>query len=212
MVVTSSITDSTSEVIGDFIEYTDTYLYQETITESVGVETSTTTYVSQEIETSNLITTELQDTATLQNVYDCTTKNNCYGMGSQVEITTGNQSMGGGTATLDFDLSTYNDMEEIDYGGKVYSHSSNASVPNCNQTNGDCKDEFKVTLTLKNGNSVVDTFVHNYTNMNWTGVQDYAFNQDVSNKDFDSASLEFYGIDRGYNTGYYGIQDLVMHF
>ena len=204
VVVTSSITDSTSEVIGDFIEYTDTYLYQETITESVGVETSTTTYVSQEIETSNLLTTEIQDTATMTNVFDCSNNNNCYGMGSQVEITTGNQQQGGGTAIVDFDLSNYSNMTEIDYGGKVYSHSSNARVPNCNQTNGDCKDEFKVTLTLKNGNSVVDTFVHNYTNMNWTGVQDYAFNQDVSGETFDGASLEFYGIDRGYNTGYYG--------
>ena len=202
VILTETITDTTSTVIGDFIEYTDTYLYQETITESVGVSTSTTTYVSQEVETSNLLTTELQDTSTLQNAFDCSNTNNCYGMGSNVEITTGNQSMGGGTAIIDF--STYSDMQELDYGGKVYSHQSNTTVPNCNQTNGDCKDEFKVTLTLKNGNSVVDTYVHNYTNMNWQGVQDYAFNQDVSNKDFDSASLEFYGIDRGYNTGYYG--------
>lgn len=204
VIVTETITDTTSTVIGDFIEYTDTYLYQETITESVGVSTSTTTYVSQEVETSNLLTTELQDTSTLQNAFDCSNTNNCYGMGSNVEITTGNQSMGGGTAIIDFDLSTYSDMQELDYGGKVYSHQSNTTVPNCNQTNGDCKDEFKVTLTLKNGNSVVDTYVHNYTNMNWQGVQDYAFNQDVSSKTFDSASLEFYGIDRGYNTGYYG--------
>ena len=204
VILTETITDTTSTVIGDFIEYTDTYLYQETITESVGVSTSTTTYVSQEVETSNLLTTELQDTSTLQNAFDCSNTNNCYGMGSNVEITTGNQSMGGGTAIIDFDLSTYSDMQELDYGGKVYSHQSNTTVPNCNQTNGDCKDEFKVTLTLKNGSSVVDTYVHNYTNMNWQGVQDYAFNQDVSNKDFDSASLEFYGIDRGYNTGYYG--------
>ena len=205
VILTETLTDSTSEVIGDFIEYTDTYLYQETITESVGVETSTTTYVSQEIETSNLITTELQDTGTMSNVFDCSNTNNCYGMGSQVEITTGNQQQGGGSAIVDFDLSTYTDMQELDYGGKVYSHPSNANVPNCaNYGVRDCKDEFKVTLTLKNGNSVVDTFVHNYTDMNWTGVQDYAFNQDVSNKDFDSASLEFYGVDRGYNTGYYG--------
>ena len=204
VILTETITDTTSTVIGDFIEYTDTYLYQETITESVGVSTSTTTYVSQEVETSNLLTTELQDTSTLQNAFDCSNTNNCYGMGSNVEITTGNQQQGGGSAIVDFDLSTYNNMTELDYGGKVYSHSSNTTVPNCNQTNGDCKDEFKVTLTLKNGNSVVDTYVHNYTNMNWQGVQDYAFNQDVSNKNFDSASLEFYGIDRGYNTGYYG--------
>ena len=204
VILTETITATPSTVIGAFLEYTDTYLYQETITESVGVSTSTTTYVSQEVETSNLLTTELQDTSTLQNAFDCSNTNNCYGMGSNVEITTGNQSMGGGTAIIDFDLSTYSDMQELDYGGKVYSHQSNTTVPNCNQTNGDCKDEFKVTLTLKNGNSVVDTYVHNYTNMNWQGVQDYAFNQDVSNKDFDSASLEFYGIDRGYNTGYYG--------
>ena len=204
VVVTSSIIDTTSEIIGDFIEYTDTYLYEEVITESVETTTSTTTLVQTEIQTSNLLTSEIQDAATMTNVFDCSNTNNCYGMGSQVEITTGNQQQGGGTAIVDFDLSTYSNMEEIDYGGKVYSHSSNARVPNCNQTNGDCKDEFKVTLTLKNGNSVVDTFVHNYTNINWTGVQDYAFNQDVSNKTFDSASLEFYGIDRGYNTGYYG--------
>ena len=204
VIVTSTITDQTTAVTGDFIEYTDTYLYEETITESIQNTQQQTTYVSQEIQSSNLLTTEIQNSAAMINTFDCSNTNNCYGMGATVEITTGNETQGGGSAIVDFDLSTYNDMTEIDYGGKVYSHSSNATVPNCNQTNGDCKDEFKVTLTLKNGNSVVDTYVHNYTNMNWQGVQDYAFNQDVSNKDFDSASLEFYGIDRGYNTGYYG--------
>lgn len=202
--VTETNTDTTYETIGDFIEMTDTFVYTETITESVETTTSTTTFVTQETQTENLLTTSVQDAATLQGAYDCSTQSNCYGMGSNVEITTGNQSIGGGSATVTFDLSEYDSMSELDYGGKVYSHSSNAQVPNCNQTSGDCKDDFKVTLRLYNGNNLVETFTHNYTGISWSGVRDYEYNQDVSSYNFDEAQLEFYGIDQGYNTGYYG--------
>ena len=37
-------------------------------------------------------------------------------MGSNVEITTGNEVMGGGSATVTFDLSEYDSMSELDYG------------------------------------------------------------------------------------------------
>ena len=203
VVVTSALTDSTTEIIGDFLEQTDTYVYTETITESVQQVTYETVEVTTEVTTNNLLTTELQDTATMTNTHDCTNSTNCYGMNG-ADFTTGNQGQGGGSAIINFDLSDYDNMQEIEYGGTVYSHESNATVPLCSNTSGDCKDEFKVTVTLKDGNDVVKVYTHNYTNISWTGSQDYSFTQDVSNEVFSSADLEFYGIDRGFNNGYYG--------
>ena len=58
--VTEINTDTTYETIGDFIEMTDTFVYTETITESVETVTSTTTFVTQETQTENLLTTSVQ--------------------------------------------------------------------------------------------------------------------------------------------------------
>jgi hypothetical protein len=77
-------------------------------------------------------------------------------------------------------------------------------VPDCANTTGDCKDEFKITVNLYSSGTLVKNYTHNYTSMNWTGSQDYSYNQDVSAITFDSADFELYGIDRGFTSGYYG--------
>ena len=196
--VQSELSSSSTELVGDFLETTDIYTYTETIIEEVENVTYETVQVTEEVTTSNLI-----DSYTDTNINVVSTTNNSYGM-TGAEITTGNQSQGGGSRVYDIDVSSYDNIEQIDYGSTVYSHSSNSTVPDCANTTGDCKDEFKITVNLYSSGVLVKNYTHSYTAMNWTGSQDYSYNQDVSAITFDSADLELYGIDRGYTSDYYG--------
>jgi hypothetical protein len=137
--VQSVLSDSYTELVGDFLETTDTYTYTETILENVENVTYQTVEVTEEVTTSNLI-----DSYTDTNI---NIVGNDYGM-TGAEITTGNQTQGGGSRVYDINLSSYDNIQEIDYGSTVYSHSSNSTVPNCANTTGDCKDEFKITVNL----------------------------------------------------------------
>ena len=192
--VVPELTNTEEVMVGDFLETTYTYTYTETIEETV----NQTSYETVTVITEK--TDQLIDTATVTNSNIST---NCSWANS-ADFCTGSQSVGGGSKTYDFDLSDYQNKTGVDYGAKVFSHNSNANVPLCNTTNGDCKDEFKVTVKLLNDGSVTETYTHNYTNMNWIGSQDFSYSQDVSSISFDSASLELYGMDSGYFSGYFG--------
>ncbi len=196
VVVEAELTETITEVIGDFLETTEVWTYTETVIEEIEQTTYQTVTTTTEVQTE-----DLTDTYTDTNI---NIVGNSYGM-TGAEITTGNQSQGGGTRIYDIDLSEYNEIQEIDYGSKVYSHISNQNVPACNSTNGDCRDDFKISVRLYEGNTLKEQYTHNYTGITWFGSQDYSFNQDVSQISFDNAELELYGIDRGYNTGYYGV-------
>ena len=192
--VVPELTNTEEVMVGDFLETTYTYTYTETIEETVNqVSYQTVTVVTEK-------TDQLIDTATVTNSNIST---NCSWANS-ADFCTGNQSIGGGSKTYNFDLSDYQNKTGVDYGAKVFSHNSNANVPLCNATNNDCKDEFKVTVKLLNNGSVTETYTHNYTSMNWIGSQDFSYSQDVSSLTFDSASLELYGMDSGYFSGYFG--------
>jgi len=192
--VVPELTNTEEVMVGDFLETTYTYTYTETIEETV----NQTSYETVTVITEK--TDQLIDTATVTNSNIST---NCSWANS-ADFCTGSQTVGGGSKTYDFDLSDYQNKTGVDYGAKVFSHGSNANVPLCNATNGDCKDEFKVTVKLLNDGSVTETYTHNYTNMNWIGSQDFSYSQDVSSISFDSASLELYGMDAGYFNGYFG--------
>ena len=192
--VVPELTNTEEVMVGDFLETTYTYTYTETIEETV----NQTSYETVTVITEK--TDQLIDTATVTNSNIST---NCSWANS-ADFCTGSQTVGGGSKTYDFDLSDYQNKTGVDYGAKVFSHGSNANVPLCNTTNGDCKDEFKVTVKLLNDGSVTETYTHNYTSMNWIGSQDFSYSQDVSSLAFDSASLELYGMDAGYFSGYFG--------
>jgi len=196
--VESTLSDSYTELVGDFLETTDTYTYTETILENVENVSYQTVEITEEVTTSNLV-----NSYTDTNINVVSTTNNNYGMTGS-EFTTGNQSQGGGSRVYDIDVSNYDNIQEIDYGSTVYSHISNETVPDCVNTSGDCKDEFKITVNLYSSGTLVKNYTHNYTSMNWSGSQDYSYNQDVSAITFDSADFELYGIDRGFTSGYYG--------
>jgi len=192
--VVPELTNTEEVMVGDFLETTYTYTYTETIEETVNqVSYETVTVITEK-------TDQLIDTATVTNSNIST---NCSWANS-ADFCTGNQSVGGGSKTYNFDLSDYQNKTGVDYGAKVFSHNSNANVPLCNATNNDCKDEFKVTVKLLNNGSITETYTHNYTSMNWIGSQNFSYSQDVSSLTFDSASLELYGMDSGYFSGYFG--------
>jgi hypothetical protein len=191
--VVPALTSTEEQMVGDFLETTYTYTYTETVDETVQ-ETSYTTVTVTEEKTDSLI-----DTATITTT---NTSTSCYDQSA--DYCTGSQSTGGGSIVYDMDVSSYENKKAIDYGSTVTSHGSNAVLPPCSQTTGDCQDEFKLTVTLMNNGVVEKTYVHHYASVNWSGSRDFAFNQDVSGVTFDTARLELYGMDAGYYSGFYG--------
>ena len=119
----------------------------------------------------------------------------------------------GGTYSTTVDLTDEMTIEEINagfnlaYGVTVDSHSSNSVLPTCDQTNGDCQDNFNLTLTLHDGETVVQEYEHEFV-LDYAGLRDYEFEQTVVSNSWVELSmlLELYGQDAGYPTGLYGPQ------
>lgn len=203
VVIEEELTDTLTELIGDFLETTEVWTYTETYIEEVNNITYETITTSTEVKTENLLGSS---TDTNINVVG-----NNYGM-TGAEITTGNETLGGGTRVYDIDLSNYDNKQKIDYGSKVYSHVSNQTVALCQNTSGDCKDDFKISVRLFEGGELKETYTHNYTGISWVGNQDFSFTQDVSQVNFNKAEVEYYGIDMGYPSGYFGVGFSDMFF
>ncbi len=109
----SVLSDSSTELVGDFLETTDTYTYTETIVEEVENITYETVQTTQEVTTNNLLTNSFTDTNI--NVGDN------YGLTGS-DFSTGNQSQGGGSRVYDVDVSNYDDIQKINYGSyRVFS-------------------------------------------------------------------------------------------
>jgi len=200
--VQEELSEVITEVIGDFIETTEVWTYTETYVEEVENITYETVTTTTEVKTDNLLD-EYTDT-------NINVVGNSYGM-TGAEITTGNQSQGGGSRVYDLEI-TQDNIQEIEYGSTVYSHSSNTSVPLCANTTSDCKDEFKITVNLYKDGELKESYTHNYQGIDWSGSKDYSFNQDVSQISFNEATIEYYGIDRGFYSGYYGVGFSDMFF
>ena len=197
--VDSQLVDTTIEMIGDFEEYTYTYEYTETITESVDQTSEVITTQTSSVTTDNLIPSS---TITDTNVNIVGPQGNTFGMPG-AEFTTGNQSNQGSTRIYSRELD-YENAQSIDYGVTVYSHVSNATVPDCANATSDCRDDFSITVNLYNDDVLVETTTHLYEGIDWHGSRDYAYTADVSEIMFDYGTMELYGIDRGYYQEYYG--------
>ena len=132
-------------------------------------------------------------------------------------LKTGNENTNGGTVSQTVDLFDQMTQAEVNqgftvkYGSQVWSHESNATVPVCSATNGDCKDTFSITLDIKDSSgTLLHKFEHEFTNITWTGwnTTDFFFNSTVPSNNYTSslATLELYGIDSGYYSGRHGPQ------
>ena len=119
----------------------------------------------------------------------------------------------GGTYSTTIDVTDEMSIAEINagfdlaYGVTVNSHPSNASLPTCDQTNGDCQDNFNLTLTLTENDEVRQTYEHEFV-LDYSGLREYEFEQTVVSNSWVELSmlLELYGQDAGYPTGLYGPQ------
>lgn len=129
-------------------------------------------------------------------------------------LNTGNQSSGGGTAsqTVDlFDQMTQSEIQggfDVKYGADVTSHGSNASVPVCDSTSSqDCRDDFSITFTISDSlGNILHKFEHEYTGITFTGTQGFFFTETIDPNNYTSAfaTLELFGIDRGFYSGTFG--------
>jgi hypothetical protein len=191
--VIPQLSNTTEEMVGDFLETTYTYTYTETVEEVVDVTVYQTVTITEEK------TQQLIDTATIKTENVST---ECYATG--VDYCTASQQTGGGSVVYEINTSAYDNKNQIDYGSTVTSHVSNANLPVCGNNTGDCQDELKISVRLYENGVLQTSYNHVYASINWSGSKDYDFTQDVSGISFDTATLELYGMDAGYYSGYYG--------
>ena len=197
----------------------------ETITEMVEQEVTTTQtiteIVDQEVEvevTSEVqveqVTPDVQESITLDPLSNWTTSGDASTNATQGSYCTSGEActghQGGTFSTgVDFeDLMTIQEINngfDVNYGVTVQSHNSNASLPLCSQTNGDCKDHFTVTLELTSGSSVVQTFEDTIV-LDFGGTRDYTFSESIGTNTYTDllGSFSLFGIDAGYHRGMYG--------
>ena len=133
---------------------------------------------------------------------------------SQGKFCTSGTNEGGGTYTSTFDVplteAELNQGFTLNSGITINSHSSNSRLPTCANgllQSGDCRDVFKLTITLKDNGTTVETFVHQ-EELTWTGLKDFSYSDTVGTNDYGllTGVFELYGIDAGYPVGFYGPQ------
>ena len=80
-------------------------------------------------------------------------------------------------------------------------------MPTCDQNKGVWQDKFNLTLTVNDGETVVQEYGH-WFGLNYAGLRDYEFEQTVVENSWSelTALIELYGQDAGYPTGLYGPQ------
>lgn len=133
------------------------------------------------------------------------------------EFCTGGTQGGGGTFSKSFNLQdkmTIDDINrgfKLDYSLDVDSHSSNTNVDSC--TNGilqgtDCKDIFKVTLSLFSAGSVLEHKFIDEIELDYSGIRNFAFQQNIPENEFTElkGDIELFGIDAGFPNKFFGPQ------
>ena len=133
---------------------------------------------------------------------------------SSGQYCTSGTNEGGGTYTSTFDVPlTEAEVRQgftLNSGITINSHSSNSRLASCTNgvlQSGDCRDMFKLTITLKDGATTVETFIHQ-EELDWTGIRNFTYSDTVASNSYGvlSGVLSLFGIDAGYPTGYYGPQ------
>lgn len=134
----------------------------------------------------------------------------CFG-----HSTTRGEIDGGGTITSD-QISLINDgglsIQELNQGFKMTygfgseSHISNANLPSCIETSGDCRDIIDYTLTLTDPNGITINEYNHYIELDYGGLLDYQFSQTVNANNYADifSQVSIYGVDAGYTNGYFG--------
>ena len=238
--VTSTVTGTEVQLNGGFEETTTTTLYTETVIEQISTTetTTTTTTTTQETTSANMLpgidsnNWSSSGSVSFQG-QPCSysggtaTGEACTGPQNNTsnnQVTTGNaanwnvSSTGGGQIISDYVELTQNMTEaelqagfDLNYGVTVQSHNSNTSVPWCSKTSGDCKDRFRVTVTLydsqpTNNNKIPSYTFNHYETLSFSGSRDYTYTNQVSANTHTElwGQMELWGQDSGYHGGMYG--------
>ena len=131
------------------------------------------------------------------------------------EYCTSGKNEGGGTYSSSFNLQNNMTINQINrgfamnYGMDVKSHPSNTTVPTCagnTMAAFDCKDIFKLTVSLFDENTVLQHKFEHQVELTYSGTQTYSYSQTIPENTYAAltGNFEMYGIDAGYPTGYYG--------
>jgi len=123
----------------------------------------------------------------------------------------------GGTFSTKIDFSETMTVDQINagfdlnYGVTVDSHSSNLSVPLCENTNRDCKDlvSIKVVLTESGISIPGQDWTHEFV-LDYKDQYNYQFSQSIGENNYQqlAAMMSLYGIDAGWTAGMWGPQFL----
>ena len=247
VVVDSSLSDTTTELIGGFQETTETWNHTETVTEVVTTQVETTEVIAtitEVVETvvtqvqtpvESTVTTEVKTPTTTDNLAPDLNSTNYSKSGKVIIGPSGGCSYsnsvlakeacfgpangggrfdGGGTITSNkFDIDTdmtekeLNEGFDIDYGLRVESHSSNTQVPLCQNTSGDCKDKFTMTVNLyKSDNSLINSYSHSVI-LDYNGQRNFSWDQTIGANTYElgiQAEFVIFGVDAGWTRGYWG--------
>lgn len=122
----------------------------------------------------------------------------------------------GGFFTSTFDLQDNMSIDQInrgfdlDYGMDVRSHPSNATLSSCVggnvMQNDDCRDIFKLTVSLFNSGSILAHKFEHEVELDFSGTKTYSFSQIIPQNEFSALTGEFemFGIDAGFPNKFFG--------
>jgi hypothetical protein len=162
---------------------------------------------SEELTTTNLVPGMSGFTAT-----GGTSVGTGAGCSSGAYCTSGTNE-GGGSYTSSFDVPLTEAEVKLGFtlnsAITINSHISNSRLATCSSVSqsGDCRDIFKLTISLLDSGTQVQSFTHQ-EELNWTGLRDFTFTDTVAANSYGvlTGMLELYGIDAGYPVGFYGPQ------
>tara|TARA_R100000005_G_scaffold96667_1_gene85764 strand:+ start:492 stop:1679 length:1188 start_codon:yes stop_codon:yes gene_type:complete len=126
---------------------------------------------------------------------------------------TSGTSGGGGFYRTDFDVpltqEEVNAGFDLTYGADVTSHSSNAVLGTCTDIlqSGDCRDIFRLAVSLSDAGNVVEKFEHE-VELDFTGLRNFTFDSSVGANNYGllTGQYEFFGIDAGFPSAFFGPQ------
>ena len=238
--VTSTVTGTEVALNGGFEETTTTTQYTETVIEQISTTQTVTNSTTTSVETTTTNTlpgieaTDWTATGTAGGVNSnsCSYSGGiaageaCMGKMNNVNnnlVTTNNynvNTLGGGQVTSEYvELGTNLTESEIqagftlNYGVRVQSHASNATVPLCSTTSGDCKDVFRITTRLykadPNGGNLSNILIgtyNQYETLTFSNFRNYSYTEDIGSNNYTEiwGQMELWGVDAGYHKNVYG--------
>ena len=208
--VTSTLQDTSTQIIGGFEETTEQWQFIETITEQVNSVQTVTTYeqvetqVVQEKTTDNLVCTNGSCDVMGSTSGGISAVGDGYVFSYQGGTLSGTVDLADSMTQDEFNLG-FNAQASVDTFTCLNTIGSNTS---CDDVGNPTADTLKITITVTDG---IETYTNTATHtINWSPsngletVYGYLTVPENSLQDYATATLSVYGIDNGFWGGYYG--------